>query len=82
METGLRAKGWGSTMLRATERNMARTWVAEGIVADVVFVWLVGWTVESSFCKCLIVGSMKLRCGLFERVNGVFDRYLSCMSMW
>jgi hypothetical protein len=31
MVTGLRAKGWGSTMLRAKERIMVRTGVAEGI---------------------------------------------------
>lgn len=30
--TGLRAKGWGSVMLRAQVRIMVRTGVAEGIV--------------------------------------------------
>jgi hypothetical protein len=29
--TGLRAKGWGSTMLRESERSMVRIGVAEGI---------------------------------------------------
>jgi len=31
-DRGLRAKGWGSTMLRVRVRSMARIGVAEGIV--------------------------------------------------
>lgn len=41
---GLRAKGWGSTMPRATLRHMRRAWVTEGIV---VVVWLKCWLVWS-----------------------------------
>jgi hypothetical protein len=36
METGLRAKGWGSTMPRAKVRIMVRMGVAEGIVFGLV----------------------------------------------
>jgi hypothetical protein len=39
MVTGLRAKGWGSTMLRAKVRNMARMGVGEGILTKALF-WL------------------------------------------
>lgn len=32
IDTGLRAKGWGSTIERAAVRNIARRGVAEGIL--------------------------------------------------
>jgi hypothetical protein len=36
MVTGLRAKGWGSTMLRERERSMVRMGVADGMFGVVL----------------------------------------------
>ena len=38
MVMGFRAKGWGSTIPRATERHMRRAWDGDGILDCVVVV--------------------------------------------
>ena len=63
---GLRAKGWGSTMPRATLRHMRRAWLTDGIVVVVWFEVSVGLE-----CWGECIGFVKMD----------FDRGCSCCDV-